>query len=82
MKKLSCLILLLSLASCGGNSSGSIHGIMGGSGGVVYVCTGSMSQCYHRDRDSYGLGNCSGTVRAVSLEEARQMGRRPCKFCY
>ena len=78
------VLFVFLLASCDNTSRhlGSVHGIMVEVEERVYVCTGPMSQCYHRDSDCYGLENCSASVRAVSLQEARQMGRRPCKLCY
>lgn len=83
-KKLATMALVVLLSSCGGSGrqTGSVHGIMGEVEERVYVCTGPMSKCYHRHSDCYGLENCSASVRAVSLQDARQMGRRPCRFCY
>ena len=67
----SYLILLLSLltlllASCQDN---------------VYICTGSSSKCYHDDPDCYGLSNCGGSIKEISIEDAEDMGRRPCEIC-
>ena len=53
-----------------------------GCGDKVYICTGGSSKRYHDDRDCRGLGNCSGAIRSVSLDEAEGMGRTPCRICY
>ena len=78
------IIMFLFLASCGNPSrqQGSVHGIMGRREQTVYVCTGPMSQCYHKDRHCKGLERCSKTIEAVSVAEAIDAGRRPCKWCH
>lgn len=48
----------------------------------VYICTGSSSVCYHRTPDCKGLDKCGGKIKAITLEEAQNLGRRPCKICY
>ena len=50
--------------------------------GSVYICTGETSTKYHRDHDCRGLYRCSGEIEEVSVEEAEDMGRTPCKICY
>ena len=84
MKKLLAISILAFFASCGNPSrqQGSVHGIMGQREETVYVCTGPMSQCYHTSRNCKGLERCSKTIEAVSITEAIQAGRRPCKFCH
>ena len=48
----------------------------------VYVCTGPSSKCYHIKSNCRGLSKCSREVKAVTIEEARQMGRgKPCGYC-
>lgn len=48
----------------------------------VYICTGSKSLKYHKSPSCYGLSKCSGTVKELTLEEAKKMGRTPCGICY
>jgi hypothetical protein len=81
MKKVLAILPFLILASCD-RATTSVHGIMGQSEETVYVCTGPSSRCYHSKRRCKGLENCSGTIRAVSIDEAIKWGRRPCKFCH
>lgn len=47
----------------------------------VYICTGPQSKVYHKSDDCYGLTNCSGEIKRVTLSEAEDMGRRPCEIC-
>ena len=49
---------------------------------VVYICTGGSSTRYHSTKHCKGLGNCRGTIREVSEDQAKRMGRTPCKICY
>ena len=84
MKKAKTILSFLIFASCDNASrqAGSIHGLMGHREKIVYICTGPMSQCYYSDRDCYGLQRCSKNVEVVSLKEAIEAGRRPCKYCH
>lgn len=47
---------------------------------VVYVCTGPSAECYHVDRDCWGLGNCSGEIEEMSVSSAEDY-YRPCSIC-
>lgn len=48
----------------------------------VYVCTGGWAKCYHYKKDCEGLQNCGGTIKEITLEEAKKMGRgKPCGYC-
>jgi hypothetical protein len=80
MKRMLFLIFVVILSSCD-NATDDVHGIMWKRADVVYICTGPMSQCYHIDRNCYGLHSCSKQIQSVSLEEAQEMGRRACRFC-
>ena len=80
MKKAIIILVVLFLASCD-HANVSVHGIMGQRKETVYVCTGPMSQCYHIDRNCYGLQRCSKRVVTVNLQEAQENGRRPCHYC-
>lgn len=52
------------------------------SGSTVYICTGPSSKRYHCDSHCQGFSRCSGDIRAISISQARAMGRTPCKWCY
>lgn len=49
---------------------------------VVYVCTGPKAEVYHSRPNCKGLSRCSGTIKKMSLSEARANKRRACKLCY
>lgn len=48
----------------------------------VYVCTGGYSYRYHKSKSCDGLSNCGGEIKEVSKEEAKSIGRTPCRMCY
>lgn len=49
---------------------------------VVYICTGPKAETFHKHKDCHGLNKCSGTIKALSISKAKEMGRRACKICY
>ena len=49
---------------------------------TVYICNGPCSKKYHKISNCKGLGKCSTRVEAVTKEQAKSMGRTPCKLCY
>lgn len=55
-----------------------------GSSTTVYVCTKGTAYAYHAKKTCRNLKRCveEGHVKAVSLEKAKDMGRRACKVCY
>lgn len=48
----------------------------------VYICTGPQSKKYHKTEKCRGLNKCSGTIKKITLEEAKKINRTPCKICY
>lgn len=48
---------------------------------TVYVCSGSSSKMYHGKRDCRGLQSCDGTVKRMSVSEARKGGKTACNIC-
>ena len=48
----------------------------------VYICTGGSSKRYHATDNCRGLGNCSGEIIDITIDEAEGLGRTPCKICY
>lgn len=48
----------------------------------VYICTGPQSKKYHKTENCRGLNKCSGSIKKITLDEAKQIGRTPCKICY
>lgn len=47
----------------------------------VYVCTGEKSVAYHATKNCRGLNRCGGDIKAVTLSQAKAMGRRACRIC-
>lgn len=48
----------------------------------VYICTGSYSKCYHKTDKCEGLEYCSKDIKKITIEQAKQMNRKPCRYCY
>lgn len=67
------LIMWASFLSCGSRNSDKSD--------IVYICTGSKAKVYHKYKDCRGLDRCSGSIKEISLDEAKKI-RRPCKICY
>lgn len=72
MKKLLIALFLLVLISCSEGSSDN----------SVYICTGPKSKRYHKTEHCKGLDRCSKSIKKISIEEAQDMGRTPCGYCY
>lgn len=47
----------------------------------VVVCMGGYSYRYHSSEFCRGLNNCRGGLKTITLKEARNMGRTPCRVC-
>lgn len=48
----------------------------------VYICTGSSARKYHRWKGCRGLNKCRGGLKKMPIQNARRIGREPCKICY
>lgn len=48
----------------------------------VYVVLSTTAHVYHSKKDCRGLQNATHRIKQVTVEEAKKMGRRPCKICY
>ena len=46
----------------------------------VYVCNGPSSKAYHYSPNCKGLQKCSKQVIKVTLEEAKEKGRKLCGY--
>lgn len=79
------MVALMAFAICnnGGNATSS-YGLNNTTDKAeyVYICTGPKSKCYHKTKNCQGLDRCSKEIEEVTLEEAENMGRTPCKGCY
>lgn len=49
---------------------------------TVYICIGPYAERYHSSDTCVGLDNCSSDIFAVTLKEAVDSGRTPCRYCY
>jgi hypothetical protein len=49
---------------------------------TVYVCVSKSSVAYHSRDNCAGLNRCSHEVRAMSVTDAQQLGKRACRKCY
>lgn len=47
----------------------------------VYICTGPQSKSYHKDTNCYGLQSCSADIEETTVEQAKDEGRKPCRYC-
>lgn len=71
MKNLLCILLFAAVPAVFGYDSNK----------TVYICTGSSSYAYHANKNCSGLNNCKGEIKAVTIAEAEQQHRKPCKKC-
>ena len=75
MKRLLFVMCALTLVvGCGGSKDKSEK--------IVYICTGGSSERYHASDDCRGLCRCKGDIKGITVAEAQDMGRTPCKICY
>lgn len=49
---------------------------------AIYICNSPTAETYHNNPECRGLSRCRYEVVEVTQEEAEELGRRPCKFCY
>ena len=47
----------------------------------VWIVQSTSSGCYHVDKNCRSLKNAKHPIKSVSLQEAKNMGRRACKVC-
>lgn len=66
------ILLSIVLSFCASTSTNS----------YVYICTGPKAKVYHRTTRCSGLNNCSGSIKKITVAQAKQMGRRACRKCY
>lgn len=74
MKKV-LYIAVIALLSCG-NSGNRLHY------DEVYVCKGRYAKRFHNDRYCEGLLKCRGGIEIMTIEEAEDLGKTPCGYCY
>jgi hypothetical protein len=50
--------------------------------GSVYVCISNSSQVYHSRENCSALKRCTHSIKAMTKEQAINLGKRACKFCF
>ena len=48
----------------------------------VIVVMSNNAYAFHKTRNCSAVKKATHTVKEVTLEEAKEMGRKPCKICY
>lgn len=48
---------------------------------TVYVCVSPTARRYHLDPDCSGLSSCAHHVEEMTVAEAEEMGKTPCRRC-
>ena len=79
--KILAFALLLASCSCGSDTKPEKPEKQEVNPEVVYVCDGLSAKRYHSVEDCYGLSRCSGTILEMTVEEAEDMGKTPCRLC-
>lgn len=74
--------ILLAMAFCTPIVCASVVNSNEGEAQLVYICTGPQSKVYHKHDDCKGLSKCSKDIKKVTLDKAKSMKRRACKWCY
>lgn len=64
------------------NSSNEISPVYSPVKNQVYICTGPQAKSYHKNKECYGLQSCSADVEEITLHEAEDQGRHPCRYCW
>lgn len=47
----------------------------------VFVCTGPTAYACHLIQDCDGLQKCNGTIKRITVKEAKKQGRKLCGYC-
>jgi len=79
------VFILIVCVSCSDNKKAKIHGLLSSEeyeSEVVYICTGPSSKKFHSSERCQWLSNCSTEIEAITVEEALNLRRDPCKACY
>ena len=72
MSKILIISLIFIFCSCGTNDSESQK---------VTICLSEDAYAYHNS-DCMGLSQCNSSTKKMTEEEAVDIGRKPCGFCY
>ena len=76
------LLILISLFLSGFTSAETHPCVDANEQTKVIVVMSSNAYAYHKTRTCSAVKKATHKVKEVTLEEAKEMGRRPCKICY
>lgn len=79
-KLLFTLFAVMLFCACSNNNKSCLKE-SGADNDIVYICTGPRASVYHKLSVCRGLNRCSGTIEEVTVEEAINANRRPCRIC-
>ena len=48
----------------------------------VYISTSSMAKAYHKTKNCISLVNDQVKLKYITLDDAKKLGRTPCKNCF
>jgi hypothetical protein len=68
-------------SACSGSSGTDSAAVNTDTSTEVLICEGEDAYAYH-DHECMGFNQCEASSSWVSLDEAQEMGRRPCGYCY
>lgn len=77
-KLLFFIVLHLFVISCSSDSNSDENS---DNTGTVLICESEDAYAYH-DHECRGFNECDASSSWVSIDEARNMGRTPCGYCY
>ncbi len=72
------ILILVFLTSCGGNNKQEKYEV---NPDCVFVCTGNSAKRYHSVKDCMGLSRCSEEILEMTIEEAEENDKSPCRLC-
>lgn len=77
-KSLVFVCLILSATACSNTNGTSTDNQ---DSNEVLICEGENAYAYH-EHECQGFNECEASSEWVSIDEAQNMGRTPCGYCY
>jgi len=56
--------------------------LLSGTTSNIYICTGKYAKSYHSSQYCKGINACRSEIKTITLKQAVDLGRKPCKMCY
>lgn len=76
------IIILISLVLSGFTTAETPLCVSANNQKKVIVVMSSNAYAYHKTRNCSAVKKATHKVKEVTLEEAKEMGRKPCTICY